>query len=563
MNEIDHIDALEHEGKLAEARDRVLELAERSGRDRPGQRARMLARASELALYVDGPERGEELAREARSAAEASGEAGALALAGTALARVHLRHHTDASLEDAEAALDGIGDLGELPDHLGAVALKLRGMVEARRGHPRDALKQFADAYSLAEGVPALRARVLITWAVQLRNWGLYAEAERRAERSLEIRLELGDHYGAALCYGVLAFIYQRQGLWQRERDALAADLRECERIGTAADIPGLHARLAGALVGLGKYAGAWSEAEQAIELESARLAQVKLDVASATRVHAYAWREQARVCLSQGRTGEGRELAKRAAAVFARLRDGYGEALAVLTQAELALEDARDEARRHDAGLRVATALAAARPVFVRLGAVPEAVETVLIEVELAALDGGDAAEAGGQRIVAQVLPMLQQAGLGGTALFRRALQLAERVAPSVARDRVVDQAAVLRSLAAIVVETEPQDATVVAVRAGEEDRSRGFGRAAVDRGAVVLWPDSDVGVAILLGERHEDRAVRLLADAAALSLPSASATGEIDLEHLWPAGVRARGAALEAALAALAEVASGRNRP
>jgi hypothetical protein len=108
------------------------------------------------------------------------------------------------------------------------------------------------------------------------------------------------------------------------------------------------------------------------------------------------------------------------------------------------------------------------------------------------------------------------------------------------------------LRSLAAIVVETESQEATVVAVRVGEEEPAMGFARAAVDRGAVVLWPSSDIGVAVLLGARHDERAERLLA--AVADLPAATATGLVDLEHMWPAGVRARGAAVDEALADLA---------
>ena len=543
MRESERIDELEYAGKLGEARDLAVALAEAA---EPAAAALLFARASELAIYADGPERGHEVGKRAVAAAEQSGEAAAMTAAYLALARVHLRIHTDSALADAEAALVSAGDAGS--DDLRATAAKLRGLLAARRGRPRQALDYFAAAYQLADGNPALRARVLLTWAVQLRNWGLFADAQRRAERSLEIRLELEDHYGAAMCYGVLAFIYQRQGLWARERDALVADLRECDRLGGTADTPGVHGRLAGALVGLGKYAGAWSEAERAIELESERIDCAEFSDEVATRVHGYAWREQARVCLAQGRLAEGIALVTRAANVFGRLGDGYGEALCRLSAAELALA----ELSAGDAGAaaRIEAALAAARPVFVRLGAVPEAVETLLIEVAVAERAGNG--EEGARRIVQQVLPMLQQAGLGSSQLFRRAAEVAERVAPAVALERVVTQASMLRSLAAIVVETDPQDATVIAARVGAEAPAMSFARAAVDRGAVVLWPNSTVAVAVFLGDRHAERSAALLAELGEVA--TATATGAVDLEHMWPAGFRACGAAVDRALSELA---------
>ncbi len=535
---------LEHAGKLGEARDLILSLVNKAPGDT--EAAMLLARASELALYADGPERGEVLARDACARAAAANDDGAIGCAQTALARVHLRRHTDAALDDADAALAALP--AELPAWLQATALKLAGLIEARRGRPREALERFAAAYDRADGYPEVRARVLLTWALQLRNWGLLEEAARLAERSLELRLQLGDTYGAAMCHGVIAFIHQRRGEPERERDALAADLRAVERMGGGADLPALHGRLAGALVGLGKYAGAWAAAEESLRLENQRLGLVHVVAGNAGRVHAYAWREMARVCLAQGRQAEGIELAERAQAVFERLRDGYGGALCLLTVAELELQAARGG--DPGAGERVRSALGAARPVFVRLGAVPEAVETMLIDAELEALAGR--AEIAARRTVDQVLPMLQQSGLGSSRLYRRAVETVERLCPPVAVDRVVTQAATLRSLAAIAVETDAQPATAVAARLADEPSARRFARAAVDQGAVVLWPGSEVGLAVLLGDGHAARARAL--QAAVAGLPCASAEGEVDLEHMWPAGVRARGAPIEAALAALA---------
>jgi tetratricopeptide (TPR) repeat protein len=593
-DQIEQIDALERAGVLSEARTLAIAGAEAAEAGGAAARAAGLwARASELAHYTQGAEAAAAHAERACQRAEAAGDAGARADAWLATARVRLRLHTETALDEAEEALERAGAVGGSADgdadaaddadgaadrarH--ATALKLRGLIAARRGRARDALECFDRAYRRADGQPALRARVLLSWAVQLRNWGLFDDAERKARRSLEIRLQLGDHYGAALCYGALALIHQRQGDWASERDALVADLRVCERIGSDADVPGLHARLAGALLGLGKYAGAAAQARRAIAAENQRLgvadvrdpadteqidddADAGIDrgeppwLERATRVHAFAWRELARVCLAQGRVADGLVLAERAAGVFKRLRDGYGRALCRLTEAELAAA-AASEARTAKGDStphiqRASAALRAAQPVFVRLGALLEAAQAILTEVELRDLAGDP--EGGADLIVYQVLPMLQQAGLGDAPLFARARGLVEQIAPHRAFERAVTQAATLRTLAAIVTEDEPQPGTAVAARIDAEDRARAFARDAIDHGAVVLWPDSKSALAVLLGPDHASRAAALIERARDLAL--ATATGLIDLEHMWPAGVRARGAPVDEALALLAE--------
>ncbi len=581
---------LERSGKLAEARDRAIAAADRAAAAKqPGVEAVLLARASELALYTQGVEAADALARKAGERASAAldagrpGSDGALVGAKIALARVCLRLHNDAALEEAEHTLDGIEDMLARARHRDetrsyqlspvhqATRLKLRGLAWARRAQPRRALDCFHRGYRYAEGDAALRARILLTWAVQLRNWGLFVDARRQAERSLELRLQLGDHYGAAMCYGTLALIYQRQGMWERERDALAADIRECQRIGGVADIPGLQARLAGALVGMGKYAGAWSEAETAIAGENRRLGidapadkPGEIALESATRTHAFAWREQARVCLAQNRLDDGISLTDRARAVFARLRDRYGEALCRLTEAEIALamaQTAGEPADRQAAVDRVARAVAAAQPVFVGFGALPEAAQTILVQVECEALSGDTERAAG--LIAQQVLPMLRQAGLGSSPLFRRARECLQRLAPERALDRTVTQAAALRSLAAIMTETEPQPGTALAARVGDETRAHRFALCVVDHGGLVLWPDSHSALAVILGPKHAERAAQVIEDSEDLAVVSAS--GLIDLEHMWPAGVRARGEPIEAAIAGLREraVAKGGETP
>lgn len=592
------IDELERAGKLAKAREFAIAAARTAAADGELFRsARLLSKASEMALYTQGAESAAKLAREACELAPvergaASDQRGddvrsaAAVEARLALARVHLRIHTDSALDDAQAALDQIVDCGA--DNHRASHLKLSGLVCARRGRPREALGYFEEAYRRAEGFPALRARVLLTRAVQLRNWGLFDDAQRFAERSLEIRLQLGDLYGAAMCYGTLAFIYQRQGLWERERDALVADLRLCERIGGTADMPGLHARLAGALIGMGKYAGAWAEARTAIALENRRIGRGAdvagpvrdaprrvdidgeasgldvpvdndvdddVDVATATRVHAFAWRELARVCLAQGRLALGLRLVTRAFSTFEHLRDGYGQALCQLTEAHLAHAQARaakqagDDEAMIGACRRVAAAVDASQPTFVRLGAVPEAAESIILHVESEHLSGrGDAAA---DMLAQQVLPMLRRAGLGNSPLFRLARETLQRIAPARAIARTVTRAAMLRSLAATMTEREPQMGTVVVALVDGQAEARAFALSAIDHGGVMLWPDSRCALAVMLGADHEGRA-RTLAAAHAQLRPHLK-SGLIDLEHMWPAGVRARGEPIEAALAAI----------
>jgi hypothetical protein len=78
------------------------------------------------------------------------------------------------------------------------------------------------------------------------------------------------------------------------------------------------------------------------------------------------------------------------------------------------------------------------------------------------------------------------------------------------------------------------------------------------VDLGAVVLWPNSSHGLAVFLGQNHAERAERLVASLS--DMVTATAAGSIDLEHMWPAGVRARGMPIDAALAEIARAAGER---
>jgi tetratricopeptide (TPR) repeat protein len=413
-----------------------------------------------LTLAISGPEPALAIAEPARSAPR---EARSVrAAAELAIAEAHLRIHTAPALEPARAAiaaaleLAGDGDPGWIDEttasavrgagdaarflvraSLRSHALELRGVASARAGDIRAALDDLDAAYVEGEGDPVRRARALLAAGVQLRNWGLLDEALRRIERSHELRLQLDDLHGAAVCQGVIAFVHQRRGDHARERDALAADLRLCERIGSDADVPGLRARLAGALLGLGKYAAAYAEAEAALDAEDARLAVAGR--LGPTRTHGFAWREQARVRLAEGRHDDADVLLDRAIAAFHGLGDPYGAALCEITRAEIEL------ARGDAAG--VAKARDRAAPVLARLGAIVEAAQLALISAEAR---GDDAAAAD---VLGRVLPGLRDAGLGDTPLARRARELAARLSPTAVRDDLVARAAALPGLAAVVL--------------------------------------------------------------------------------------------------------------
>jgi hypothetical protein len=292
-----------------------------------------------------------------------------------------------------------------------------------------------------------------LTSGIQLRNWGLLDEALRRIERSLELRLQLDDLHGAAICEGVIAFVHQRRGDFLKERDALAADLRLCERIGSDADVPGLRARLAGALIGLGKYAAAWAEAEAAITGEEAR--REAIGEQGPTRIHGFGWREQARVRLAEGRLGDATARIDLATGAFTGAGDAYGIALCDITRAQIALarvEAAPDADALVAAIAEIAAAKERAAPVLARLGALPDAAELALVAAEARALAGDpDAAAAG---ILERVVPALVAAGLGETPLCKRARQAAERLSSSAARADLVARAASLPALAGRVLE-------------------------------------------------------------------------------------------------------------
>jgi tetratricopeptide (TPR) repeat protein len=458
----------ERAGKLDEALAIIVDARTRLSSDlSPPARVAVAVLAvaeARLLLAIRGAEAALAALEPARAAPAAAWSVRAAAQLVTAAAQ--LRFHTEPALEPARVAIDAAFEAGELGQpggedvideltlaavqgagdaarfltraSLASFAYEARGVAAARVGEIAAALHDLDAAYRVAEGDPDRRARALLAAGLQLRNWGLLDEALRRIERSLELRLQLEDLHGAAICQGVIAFVHQRRGDHRRERDALAADLRLCERIGSDADVPGLRARLAGALVGLGKYAAAFAEAEAALTAEDARAG-----ARAPTRVHGFAWREQARVRLAEGRLDDADVFLDRAAAAFHGLGDAYGAALCEITRAEIALA-------RGDAAA-VSSARDRAAPALARLGAIVESAQLAVLAAEAKGLAGDP--DGAAQDLLGGVAPALDEAGLGDTPVAQRARELAASLSPSAVRDDLVGRAARLPALAARIL--------------------------------------------------------------------------------------------------------------
>jgi tetratricopeptide (TPR) repeat protein len=544
------LDACERRGELVRAAELARELADRA--TEPGERAARLVRAAELVSQTAGPPPARALLEAALADARTAGRPVVEALVTAELARLELAARDAAALERAQRLLDRAQRLlGKRSDELraGCRVAHYRGLLASRRGEPGAAVGWLRRAYGLADGDPAQRARVLNSWGLQLEAWGDPDEARRLLERSLELKLELDDHYGAAATYGSLAFLHMRYGAFAEAREALARDLELAERIGARDLLPSLHARLAGALLGLGRVGGAEREAQTALEL-AAGSASVPT-----ARAAGFAWRELARVRRAQGRLEEA-EAAGRGEALrrFVELRDPYGEALARLTLAEIGLD--RHAAGVRDAGAQAQADLAEARPVFARLGAVHETAEALLLQARLWHALGRRPAAA--EVLRSRVLPLVERMARAAPQLRRAALDLLE-AAEAGRGDERLEALAGQRRAETLLADAggEPRPWVVLAARLpGAADAER-LARAAAAEGGIVAWWPPERAVALFAGV---DGAERAAACRRRLSgLRTAIVEGEARVEAPWPGPPWAAGPAVEGALDGLA----GRARP
>jgi tetratricopeptide (TPR) repeat protein len=544
------VDELERAGALADAAALARRLAEEAAE--PAAQANALVRAAELLAQAAGPAQAMPLLRDALAAARRAGrqDLEALALAETARLELYGRDaealgRAERSLDHAQAALRRFRGQDEASTR--SRLAHYRGLLASRRGEPAQAVRRLREAYEAAVGDPAQQARVLNSWGLQLEPWAEPEEARRLLERSLELKLELGDLWGTAATYGSLAFLHTRCGAYADAREALARDLEIAERIGARDLLPGLHARLAGALLGMGRLAGAEREAQQAIDLTDVPQLSVP-----AARAAGFAWRELARVRREQGRLVDAEETARdRALGAFERLREPYGAALARLTLAEIGLERHALAGRSPEGDAtaleRAAADLDAARRVFARLGAVHELAECLLLFARLrhAAGDAGRAVET----IRDRVLPLVERMARGAPHLRREALDLLARFDPQAA-DRRVDVLAGSRRVETTLADRagEPGEWTVVAARVSSAAHGARLAQAAAAEGGILVWFPPARAAALFAGDDAAERAAALRRRLRGLA--TAAAAGEAVLSAPWPAPPTASGPAVDEAL-------------
>ncbi|MBN1771831.1 MAG: tetratricopeptide repeat protein [Deltaproteobacteria bacterium] len=536
--------ACERRGELARAAELARELAERT--TDPAGRAEALVRAAELVSQTAGAPAARPLLESGLFAARASRRPALQALVQAEQARLELAARDAATLDRAQRLLDQAERLlGKQADELrvGCRIAHYRGLLASRRGEPGASVGWLRRAYALADGDPGQRARILNSWGLQLEAWGDPDEARRLLERSLELKLELEDHYGAATTYGSLAFLHMRWGAFAEAREALARDLELTERIGARDLLPSLHARLAGALLGLGRIGGAEREAQAALELAAGSSS------VPTARAAGFAWRELARVRRAQGRLDEA-EAAGRGEALrrFEELRDPYGQALARLTLAEIGLDRHADGAA--DAGTQAQADLAAARPVFARLGAVHETAEALLVQARLDLARNRRAPAAALLRT--RVLPLVERMARAAPHLRRTALELLAQTDAERGDERLEALAGLRRAetlLADAAGVTGPW--TVLAARLPEDDDGERLARAATAEGGLVAWWPPDRAVALFAGPDAGERAAACRRRLARVR--TAVAEGEARIDAPWPGPPRASGPAVEQALGKL----------
>jgi tetratricopeptide (TPR) repeat protein len=540
------LDALERRGELA----RAAALARTWAADaaEPAERARRLVRAADLIFETEGPPAARTLLDAARTAARTAKDGAVEALVLSELARLELSGRDAEALARAEELLDradrAAGKGRSLPPVVACRVEHYRGLLASRRGQPGPSIAHLRRAYELADGEPSQRARILNSWGLQLEAWGDPDEARRLLERSLELKLELEDQYGAAATYGSLAFLHMRYGAYADARDALARDLEICERLGARDLLPSLHARLAGALVGLGRLAGAEREAQTALELAAGSSS------VPTARAIGFAWRELARVRRAQERLAEAEAAARgKSLAAFEALRDPYGGALARLTLAEIELD-------RHDKGDRQALArgqeaLDGARRVFARLGAVHETAEALLLQARIMAArrETAQAVELLRERL----LPLIERMARAAPHLRRATLDLLAQ-ADGGAGDERLEVLGGMRRVETLLADRAGVAGrwTVVAMRLATPADAARAARATATEGGILCWHPPDRAVVLFAGDDADARAGALGKRLG--RMPIAVAGGEATVLVPWPAPPTASGPAVDAALTALA---------
>jgi tetratricopeptide (TPR) repeat protein len=224
----------EARGFYHEGRDRLAGvLATPAAQGRTRARARLLARASELAYRQSDYPATISFAQESlsicREIGEFQGAASALVKLGNAATEVGDYAAASAFLEEALSIWRGLGD-----KHGTARALISLGWAALRSGDYHLANARLEEALSLSrelEDARSISFELSGLGEIALRS-GDYQRATHLLEESLSMRRELGSKWGMGVSLGTLGWVALRQGDWDRAITRLCESLEVRREIG-------------------------------------------------------------------------------------------------------------------------------------------------------------------------------------------------------------------------------------------------------------------------------------------------------------------------------------------
>jgi tetratricopeptide (TPR) repeat protein len=245
----------EMRGHISEGRERLSAvLATKAAQEQTAARARLLARAAELAYrQSDYPATtsfaGESLAIY-RKVGDKQGMASALIKLGNAAAEVGDYPSASGYLEEALAIWRELGD-----KHGTARALISLGWAALRPGNYPLAYARLEEALTLSRELGDTRSmgfELSGLGEVALRQ-GNTRQATRLVGESLELRRQLGNKWGIGVCLGILGWIAMHEGDWEQAVTRLGESLDVRREIGDKSGSAWCLERLAEIVFGKGQ----------------------------------------------------------------------------------------------------------------------------------------------------------------------------------------------------------------------------------------------------------------------------------------------------------------------
>lgn len=224
----------EARGYFSEGRERLSAvLATKAAQGRTAARARLLARAAELAYrqsdYAATVELAEESLAICREVDDRQGIASVLIKLGNAATEAGDYGSASESLEEALTIWRALED-----KHGTARALISFGWAALRSGDYPLANMRLAEALTLSRELGDTRSigfELSGLGEVALRQ-GDYARANQLLEQSLELRRQLGNKWGVGVSLGTLGWVAMREGDWDRAISRLGESLAVRQEIG-------------------------------------------------------------------------------------------------------------------------------------------------------------------------------------------------------------------------------------------------------------------------------------------------------------------------------------------